>query len=75
MVNPSGSDENEKIPAISIPVDSFKPLGAPLNRSYILVLRVETLPKYSVVMENDEGRTFAKYQIAIAISSSNKHFV
>lgn len=54
MVNPSGSDENEKIPAISIPVDSFKPLGAPLNRSYILVLRVETLPKYSVVMENDE---------------------
>lgn len=53
-VNPMETNESGKIPAISIPSESFRPQGASQSQSYILLLRVETLPKINTITEEDE---------------------
>lgn len=42
-INPDENNQN-KISAVSISADSFKPIVGPMTRSYILLLRVQTYP-------------------------------
>jgi polycomb protein SUZ12 len=52
-LNPKDNDA-DKVPAISVPKESFKPLGGPLQLSFILLFRIQNYP--SIANGIDEGR-------------------
>lgn len=53
-INPNELDQN-KIPVVSIPAESFKPSGGPMNRSsHILLLRVETYHNNAINSDTNE---------------------
>jgi polycomb protein SUZ12 len=51
-LNPKDTDA-DKVPAISVPKESFKPLGGPLQLSFILLFRIQYYP--SIANGIDEG--------------------
>lgn len=53
-INPIENENQNKIPVVSVPVESFKPLGGPMNRSSILLLRVETQSDNLIVLDSSD---------------------
>lgn len=57
-INPSDNPGRNKIPVVSVPSDSFRPIGGSMNcSSYILVLRVETFHNNIISSDNNELQT------------------